>query len=221
VNPSFDGAANISFDYSTGFDSGELNYMVKSRMGKDQMVLKPSGEWVRTANKSATYSYLAGLRYANLTELLTMNAERNPDVAASEGGDYFIETDNDLFGGQLGASVAWETARWSLGLTVKGGSFWNRMDLDSRFTAGPAANISTGATRSTEDNLSFVGEAQLLAKWHLRPNLSIRAGMEMLFVDSVALAPHQINFVPGGYTPIADDGDIFGIGSVFGIEAYR
>ncbi len=221
VNPSWDGARNISFNYDTGYDSGEINYLVKSRMGRDQMVLQPSGDWVRTANKTLSYSFLAGVRYVNLTELLTMTAERDPDVATTEGGDYFIETDNDLFGGQFGGGVAHETSRWSIGLNVKGGAFWNRMDLHSQFTAGTAANVSTGATDSTEDNLSFVGELQLLGKWHLRPNVSLRAGFELLYIESVALAPHQINFVPGGYSPIASAGEVVGIGSSIGLEAYR
>jgi hypothetical protein len=221
VNPSFDGAQSMGFGYDTGFDSVETNYSVKSRLGRDQMQLRPDGSWVRAANSSNTYGYLVGLRYVNLTELLTINAERNPDITTSEGGDYFVETDNDLFGGQLGFSIAHETARWSLGLNVKGGSFWNRMDLNSEFTAGPTTNVSRGETRSTEDNLSFVGEAQFLGKWHLRPNMSLRAGFEVLFVDSLALAPHQVNFIPGGYTPIADDGDIVCLGSSVGIEVYR
>ncbi|HMP07063.1 MAG TPA: BBP7 family outer membrane beta-barrel protein [Lacipirellulaceae bacterium] len=221
VNPSFDGASSMGFAYDTGYDSVEANYTVRSRMGRDQMVLHPNGQWIRTANKSQTYAFLAGLRYVNLTELLTIDAERNPTNPASEGGNYFVSTDNDMFGGQLGFSVTHETARWSIGMTAKGGSFWNRMNLDSRFTAGPAGALSTGVTDSTEDNLSFVVEFQVLGKWHLRPNLSLRAGFEILFIDSVALAPHQVNFVPGGYAPIADDGDIFAIGSSFGIEAYR
>lgn len=221
VNPSFDGAQSMGFAYDTGFDSVEANYVVKSRMGRDQMQLQPNGQWVRTANTSNTYGFLAGLRYVNITEFLSIEAERNPDLATSEGGEYFVDTDNDLFGGQLGFSVAHETARWSLGLNVKGGSFWNRSDLISEFIAGPTTNVSRGDTRSTEDNIAFMGEAQVLGKWHLRPNLSLRAGFELLFVDSLALAPHQVNFVPGGYTPIADDGDLFMIGSSLGIEAYR
>jgi hypothetical protein len=69
--------------------------------------------------------------------------------------------------------------------------------------------------------MSFVGEVQVQGKWHIRPNVSLRAGFELLFIEKLALAPHQINFVPGGYSPIADDGSIVGLGSSIGIEAYR
>lgn len=221
VNPSFDGAQQLGFGYETGYDSVEANYVVKTRMGRDQMVLQPNGDWVRAANKTLTYGFLAGMRYVNLSETLTIEAQRNPDLATSEGGNYFINDTNRLFGGQLGFSAAQESARWSLGINVKGGSYWNRMGLDSHFTAGPANNVSTGTTDSTEDAISFVGEVQVQGKWHLRPNLSLRAGFELLFIEKLALAPHQINFVPGGYSPIADDGSIVGLGTSIGIEAYR
>jgi hypothetical protein len=221
VNPSFDGAESMGFDYETGFDSIESNYVVKARMGKDQMVLKPDGHWVRSAQTSQTYSFLAGFRYANLTEVLNITAESNPDVATSGGGFYNVNTDNNLAGGQIGAGISQETSRWSLGMTFKGGSYWNRMNLNSEFRAGPDLIASRGTTDSTEDNLSFIGEFEVLGKWHLRPNLSIRAGFQVLYVDSIALAPSQVNFVPGGYGPIADDGDITCLGSSIGIEAYR
>ena len=75
-------------------------------------------------------------------------------------------------------------------------------------------------TDSTEDNLSFVGEASLMGKWHLRPNISLRAGLEILYVESIALAPFQVNFIPGGYSAIASGGDSVYMGGSFGVESY-
>jgi hypothetical protein len=221
INPSFDGADSMRFEYETGLDMFETNYLVKARMGRDQMVLQPDGQWVRSANTSQTYSFLAGVRYVNLTDVLDITATRDPDSTTSQGGNYFVDTDNNLFGGQLGAGIAHETARWSIGMNAKAGSYWNRMHLNSEFLAGPALVPSRGTTDTREDALSFVGEFEVLGKWHLRPNVSLRAGFEVLYVNKVALAPHQVNFIPGGYPPIADDGDIVLLGSAFGIEAYR
>lgn len=221
VNPSFDGAKSMNFTYETGLDSIETDYVVKARMGKDQMVLQPDGQWVRQANTSQTYSFLAGLRYVNLSDVLNITATRNADVAASQGGNYHVDTDNNLFGGQLGFGVAHETARWSLGVNTKAGSYWNRMNLNSQFLAGPDLVPSRGTTDSTEDALSFVGEFEVLGKWHLTPNVSLRAGFEILYVEKLALAPHQVNFIAGGYPPIADDDEVVCMGSAFGIEAYR
>jgi hypothetical protein len=224
--PSFDGADSLAFEYETEMNSIEGNYVVKSRMSRDQMQLRPSGEWVRVAQPTRTYSFLAGMRYMKTHEELDIDAtgvlvdaDEDPDLA--EDGFYNVDTDNDLSGGQLGASIAYETARWSIGASVKGGAFWNRMDLDSQFQVGETVITNSGITDAQEDNISFIGEFQFLGKWHLRPNLSLRAGFEVLFVDSIALAPYQVNFIPGGFLPIADDGDIVGMGSSLGIEYYH
>lgn len=236
-NVSFTGAQSMGFNYLTTLDSVEGNYAVKTRLGRDQMELRPNGEWVRTANPTRTYSFLSGVRYMRLNETLNINATGIPNtlVGADDPllpGAYFVRTNNDLTGGQLGASFAYETARWSVGSSVKGGAYWNRMDLRSNFSVGSQdTNVLNSAqiVNDREDNISFIGEFQILGKWHLRPNLSLRAGFEVLYVDSIALAPHQVNFVrrPAdgfgntGYTPIAGNGDVVCLGSSLGLEFYR
>ena len=221
VNPSFDNARSMGFQYDSEVNTVELNYLVKQRMHKDQMVLHPSGEWVRKATPSKTFSYLAGLRYYNQRELLDVNATEIPVSAAlREGGRYHIETENNMLGLQFGGSLARETARWSIGATAKVGPTWNRVALNSDFQVGESIVLNSGRTDSTEDDLAFVGDFQLIGKWHLRPNLSLRAGVECLFVDSIALAPFQLNFIPGGYKPIAGSGDSVFLGTSFGVESY-
>jgi hypothetical protein len=221
VNPSFDGSSAMAYQYNSQMNSGELNYVVRQRMHRDQMLLQPNGQWVRAATPSRTFSFLAGARYVNVSEVLNWQATDNDSTAAvNEGGAYHVETDNDLFGTQLGASLSHETSRWSVTGAVKGGAFFNRMSLDSQFELNRTADQPDGVTDSTADDISFVGEFQLLGKWHLRPNISLRAGFEVLFIDSIALAPHQINFIPGGYSAIANSGDSVFMGSSLGVESY-
>ncbi len=225
VNPSFDGAAAMSLYYQSELNSFETNYLVKSRLGKDQMVLQPDGNWVRAAQPTQTYSFLAGVRYLRLTDFLNINSFDTfspplPDPTISADQFYNVSTTNNLLGGQLGVSIAHETARWSIGANVKGGSAWNRMDLRSSFNVDGAPRPD-GVTNSTQNALAFIGECELLAKWHLRPNVSLRAGFELLYVNKLALGPHQLNFIRGGYPPIADDDDIVCMGTALGIEAYR
>jgi Putative beta barrel porin-7 (BBP7) len=225
VNRSFDGARSMDFSYDTEMNTVEANYVVKQRMKRDQMVMQPSGAWVRKATPTRTFSYLAGLRYVNHREFLDWNAQditvrTTPAPALLEDGTYDIHTESNMFGTQFGGSIARETARWSLALTAKGGPMWNRIDVNSRFQVGESVIVNSGQTNSTEDDLAFYGEAQLLGKWHLRPNVSLRAGLELLFIDSIALAPHQVNFIPGGYEQIATSGDNVYMGTSFGIESY-
>ena len=221
VNRSFDGARSSNFSYDSEMNTAEWNYVMKQRMHRDQMVLQPSGEWVRKATPTKTISFLSGLRYANHREFLNYNATDIPVTnVLDEDGTYAIQTENNLFGGQLGVAWSHETARWSLGVSAKGGPMWNRIDLNSRFQVGETTIVNSGQTNADEDDLSFFGDAQLTGKWHLRPNVSIRAGLEILFIDSIAIAPYQINFIPGGFEQIAASSDSVYMGTSFGIESY-
>lgn len=221
VNVSFDGARSMRFSYDSELNTAEWNYIVEQRMRRDQMVMQPSGEWVRKASPTKTFGFITGLRYVNHRESLDYTAEEIPVAAAlEEGGFYNVHTENNMFGGQFGMSYTYETARWSLGLNAKAGPMWNRIDLNSRFQVGETTILNSGVTNSEEDDLSFFSDVQLLAKWHLRPNLSLRAGLEMMFVDSIAIAPFQVNFIPGGFTPIAASADSVYLGTTFGLESY-
>ncbi|MCC6494564.1 MAG: BBP7 family outer membrane beta-barrel protein [Pirellulales bacterium] len=221
VNPSFDGASAMDFFYRNQTNSAEVNYEVRQRMDRDQLVLQPSGQWVRTASPTRTLSFLTGIRYVNLRELLDWNSTDNvATTATDEGGFYNVMTENNLLGTQIGGSLSQETARWSVTASAKAGAYWNRIDLNSSFQVGETTVRTSGRTNSEEDDLAFVGEAEILGKWHLRPNVSLRAGFGLLFIDSVALAPHQVNFVPGGYTAIANAGDSVFLGGSLGLESY-
>jgi hypothetical protein len=220
INPSFDGAGSMSAVYNSQINTGELNYVVRSRLHRDRMLLEPNGQWVQAATPTRTYGFLTGLRYLSLDEMLDWNAtDRVSTPTVDEGGHYFVQTHNQLFGTQLGGSLGYETARWSVTGSAKAGAYLNRMHLHSAFDLNRTTNFD-GFTNSHADDIAFVSEAELLAKWHLRPNVSLRTGLQMMFIDSVALAPSQVNFVPGSYPQIARSGDSTLLGTSFGIEAY-
>ncbi|MDC0936416.1 BBP7 family outer membrane beta-barrel protein, partial [Pirellulales bacterium] len=220
-NPSFDGATSMDFRYDSHMDSVEVNYAVRQRMHRDRMILKPDGRWVREATPSRTVGFIAGVRYMNLREALRWDADGIPDANSDglrESGRYFVATDNNLIGTQLGFSAARESARWSLGFEGKIGGYWNAMDLNSALdiTGGAAAARSN----ASDDNLSLVLEASLTGKWHLTPRWSIRTGLELLWVEGLALAPNQLNFIPGGYDVVVDTGNNVFMGTSLGVESY-
>jgi hypothetical protein len=209
-NPSFDGAASSRFDYNSRFNSFELNYQLKARMHRDQMIMKPDGEWVRAANPTITRTFLAGLRYFEMNEILFWDAFDVPDrsVVDDDGnpvgepvdGHYRVHVENDLFGMQLGSALNYETSRWSIGVLAKTGIYLDQMFLQSGFNN--TNQLTSGSTDTHDDAISFLSEVRVQGKWHLRPNFSFRAGAELLYVKSVALAPYQVNFVPGDYPVI-------------------
>ena len=228
---SFDFADQANFRYDSRFNSFELNYLVKDRMGKDRMEMEPSGQWVRRAGPTVSRSILAGIRYFDLTEDFLFAAsgiDDDPNAAGSPDdiGLSSVRTDNDMIGTQVGLNVTYETARWSFGIESKGGLFLNVIDMNSVFSLTQNATAADDDilvdTALEDDQLSFIGEAALQGKWHLRPNFSLRAGFDFMFVTSQAIAPSQYPnvFTTGGPSRINTSGESTWIGGSIGFEGY-
>ena len=223
-NTAFDGAETMEVFYDSRFKSFELNYLVKGRMQRDRMVLTPNGDWVRTANEGLTRKFLFGLRYVDLAEHLDWNATNISDLN-DEDGTYSTYTNNDMFGIQLGYGLMFEHDRWNLELMGKGGPYINDAKARSRMIVTDVdadsgiSEDNSYEVNNRESTLAFVGEFQLVARYHLRPNLSLRAGWQMMYMTSVALAPDQLDFSPdSGRFPYT--GDPFYQGAIFGLESY-
>jgi hypothetical protein len=118
----------------------------------------------------------------------------------------------------MGWGFDYETSRWSIGYHVKGGVFLN--DTLGRTTLNfTADDTSDSDLRLANDEISFIGEAKLVAKWHLLPDFSLRAAYEMMYLTSQALAPYQATFITDlSYLNTA--GDPFYHGASFGFEGY-
>lgn len=215
-NRSFNASTRQTVDYSSHFSSFEWNYHVKKRPGRDQMIMDANGNWHRAAQKGFATDYLVGLRFLESRDILDWHAE---DIQVQgDDGSYLIRTDNDMFGFQMGTGMTYETSRWSLGYHVKGGVYVNdalgRATLD--FTAD---NTSDADLRLANDELSFVGEARLIARWHLLPDFSLRASYEMMYLTSQALAPNQATFITD-FSYLNTSQDPFYHGASFGFEGY-
>ncbi len=225
-NTSFDGATSSQFRYDSRFNSFELNYHVKERMGRDHMEMEPSGHWVRRAGPSVSRSLLAGIRFFDLNEDLAWGASGididNDPATPAEVGNVRIHTDNDMIGAQLGFTWFQERARWSGGIRVKSGMYVNLIDLRvNSVVPTPTETVVTDSALDTEE-MSFMVETSLIGKWHLRPNFSLRTGLDLLFLSSTALAPGQTmgSFVPSGPTSIISNTDPIYLGGSIGFEGY-
>jgi len=218
-NISFDGATSMQYSYDSRFNNFELNYHVKSRMLKDRMELEPSGHWVRRAQPSTSRSLIAGIRYFNLSEDFDWDAFGINDANGdAQTGNYRVRANNDLIGTQIGFSWTYETARWSLGAKNKSGIYLNKTNVESSFEV--TGGVTSGDNDVNVDNLSFISESSLIGKWHLRPNFSLRAGLEVMFVTSVANASEQMNFIPVSTSQLVANGDSTYMGGLIGFEGY-
>jgi hypothetical protein len=223
-NPSFDagggtpntGSSRQEVKYSNRLTNFELNYRVKQRLGRDQMVMDPNGGWRREASNGWTKDYLFGMRFMNLHDILDWTAEDIQTVGAD--ARYLITTQNDLIGTQIGGGFGYETGRWSLGIENKIGLFINdasaKSDLD--FTATDTDDFHL---HFHEDTLTFLDQTELLGRWHLTPNFSIRAGLQLLFLTSQATAPEQANFI-STFSHLDTRRDPYYLGGSMGFEGY-
>jgi len=135
--------------------------------------------------------------------------------------DYVLDydTENNLFGGQIGALLN----LWNRGgpLTISGigkaGLYANHATNRGTFVAD---FIDFGGDGDTT-RAAFVGELGINAKYRLSCHWSVTAGYQALWLGGVALASNQV-----AYTDIADqtggvstEGDVFYHGANVGLEA--
>lgn len=215
-NRTFNQSTRQTVDYNSSLDSFEMNYHVRARLGHDQLIMDPNGEWHRAANAGFEREYLVGLRFLQLGEKFDWQAF--DIVATGDDGRYLIRTDNDLVGFQMGTGMTYQAPRWSIGASCKGGVFLNDAlgNSNLNFTVDDTGDANL---RLREDQLSFVGEFRILGRYHLLPNVSLRAGYEMLLITSAALAPHQATFTTDT-TYLNTTGNPFYHGASFGCEWY-
>lgn len=229
-NPSFDGSSFQAFEYDSRLAMFEWNYRVRQRMGRDQMVMTPDGEWVRRASSGLTRNFLAGIRYIDMTENFAweardINRQINGGTANASNALYGSRTSNDVFGPQLGGGIAYESDRFSVEVFGKGGVMLNDAKASTRLTyTGISANAPEGTfedfyTNNREGLLTYVFQSGVVGRWHMRPNLSLRGGFEMLYFVNMAMAPDQLKFDPN-FARVTTSGDPFYQGFTLGLDYF-
>lgn len=130
------------------------------------------------------FGLLAGLRYINLDEDLLISSQLGAVVTPQH---YAIDVNNNLFGAQLGTDVCLaRCGRLQFDALVRCGFYLNNASQ----TTGSAL-IGTPVTAS-KDAFALAGDAGLYATYCFTPNLSIRAGYQVLGLNGIALAPEQL-----------------------------
>ena len=185
-------ASTMRADYSSNFHNVEINHV----------------------QSYCNFDFLAGFRYVSLDEEFNLTAINRALV-----GNYHIGTQNDLFGGQIGARVRRSSGCWGWDLTSKAGVFLNDAEQGQFINNG--LNTVRPFTTSKQTGTAFVGEINFAVTRQLTDVWSLRGGYNLLWIENVALAPDQLDFVniPGGGTVLNDNGGVFLHGASVGIQA--
>ena len=223
--PGFDAVDSQEFEYSSTFNSFEVNVRLSHRPGRDRMVAMPDGTWSRQLTDGGVPSFFAGMRYIGIKErLLWLRQSRNnPDL-----GTYDVDTGNKLFGLQFGGSYTWETKTWSAGAMGKAGAYINFANMQRKINgtgnsngfpntvyqdAGQpleysfATNLPNLVTNGNQATWSYRGkqnasvyaaflESKLFTQYNVNPNLSFRLSWDQFWINGLAMAPYQLHFEP-------------------------
>lgn len=160
-------------------------------------------------------SLLAGFRYLELDE--HFHADLNDAALLPTTWD--TQTRNRLYGGQLGVDTTLICrGRLTVDSLAKFGLFYNAGGQQSVYDSGGAAVMAT----DTRDRAAFLGELAFTANYCLSDRLTLRAGYDLLWLETVALATDQVpatNFATA--SGINADGGAFYHGAFAGLEYRR
>ncbi len=100
-------------------------------------------------------------------------------------------TQNDLYGGQIGANaILWDRGGpLSINLLGKAGVYLGHSSNTAQFDGSPFALFTT---QTETDRCSFFGELGLNATWRFNSTWAVRGGYQVYWLEGVAIAPNQV-----------------------------
>lgn len=149
--------------------------------------------WLDIAPGPFDVSLTLGARHVSARESLILHTESSENAGTTN--DLVVNTNNDMWGGQLGFQIAWlQSAHTWLEFDAKGVMLHNNAAQTSLYTqtvaavpAGPfQPNDAAGARTAWMGDLSAAYNIQF------HPGLVLRLGYQAIFLSGVALAADNI-----------------------------
>jgi len=228
--PGFTDAQTYNSTIGSNYNSIELNYKLNRRLGRDQMIMSPNGGWSRHAERGWLPAVLIGTRVASVNETFTFASSR-PDVSTSVyNGTYNIQTQNILWGLNLGSELISRNEHYYWGLrgrVTPAVSF----AANQQQAAGvnntptpptPVVPVARGAFswQQAADQVGpgFLGDLTILGGWQVTPNFAVQVGYDFLWVAGIATATRQFNLDNVRPNSIDGGGQVFYNGLSMGLE---
>ncbi|MCL4202090.1 MAG: hypothetical protein KJ000_06330 [Pirellulaceae bacterium] len=162
-----DGNTSASIRFKSEMDNGEVNLRRRVRVVPDPQV-------------RAETSCLVGLRYMNIREMFEYEDSNENSVT--------VNTDNDMFGVQIGALAQFLVVDqgW-IDFEIKGVMFFN--DASNRIES----TLDDDPLPAQRDRTSFMGDLSLTYNYQFAPSWTFRLGYNAMWLTGVALASE--NFI--------------------------
>jgi hypothetical protein len=160
--------------------------------------------------------WLAGFRYLRLDEEFDITS-----TDFDEGTSvYDIDTDNNLYGAQLGLRVRRQRSRLGCELVGKAGIFGNDASQRQFVTDFPPPFLLRDPRGDRESQVAFLGELGLSLTYQLTDRWTLRGGYNVMWLEGVATAPDQLDFSfrADSGTDLNTEGGLFLHGANAGLE---
>lgn len=235
--PGFSGAQTFATAHNSIFNSMEWNYKLHRRLGRDQLVMSPNGGWSRHAERAWLPALIIGTRVTNVNEMFSFASRRDDTDPAAFSGNYLINTQNWLWGMNLGGELVSQNEFYFWGLRGRAtpamsftGNQQSVNGVDTLTTlpnpTPPPATIPNPFTQGSFSRTSsaqqlvpgFVGDLSLFAGWNVTPNFAVKVGYDFLWVAGIATATRQFNLDNVRQDAHDGGGQIFYNGLSFGCE---
>jgi hypothetical protein len=183
--------------------------------------------------RASTWSVdvLAGFRYLDLDERLTLNFAADLGFIGVQAGTDAFRTQNHFYAGQVGSKFSYRSERWSLDVIGKVAVGDNRRTLrvfgQTSIDGVPFADaaIFTGPNnigRFADNEFAVAPEVTVQVGFDLRPNIRAFAGYNYLYMTNVARAGDSIDRVAFGSATrpgvIIGDSNFWAHGLNFGVQ---
>jgi hypothetical protein len=161
--------------------------------------------------------WLTGFRYLNFDETFGISSFDDAEGTTL----YEVETDNHLYGGQVGSRYRACHGRWSWEATGKAGLFANDMEQTQDPIVDFPNFVFRDGQRGSDTDVAFVGDLNLTAIYQLNQVWGARLGYNLIWLEGVALAADQVDFTntPDSGSDLRDGGGVFLHGVSTGVEA--
>jgi hypothetical protein len=227
--PGFTGAQTYDSTIGSNYNSLELNYKLDRRLGRDQLIMSPNGGWSRHAERGWLPAVLIGTRVASVNETFTFASSRPGVSRSAYSGTYDIQTQNILWGLNLGGELISQNEHYYWGLrgrVTPAVSFASNQQQAAGVNTLPpppsVAQVARGAFswRQAADQVGpgFLGDLTILGGWQVTPNFAVQVGYDFLWVAGIATATRQFNLDNVRPNSIDGGGQVFYNGLSMGVE---
>jgi len=212
----FQNADTQSFVYEATYDQIDINFGIMDRPARDRMVMQPDGSWLRHMAPSKVYTWYGGMRLLFINEGFYFDS-----TGATESGNYSVRTINDMFGLQFGGRLVEQYSQWSWGGSWEVGGLVNFVDRKSRVDTTTNGVVAGRGEYLHNETLVFAGKGGILATYQIRPNMSLRASYDFVYLTGLALAAENVSLAdPAGFGPLKLTGQTLYHGAHVGFEMF-